>query len=176
MASSEILKRGICILRCPDHHDHGVVFLEEVTNNGPVKFKVYIRGISPGKHGFHIHKKGNETRGSTSLCEHFNPTSQPHGDINKKNSHVGDLGNIEAFKIKLETDEGLITTGIVDEEFIANRVRLTGKNSVLGRSLIVHEGEDDLGKGGFKDSLTTGHSGKRILWGIIGVNDGEDCD
>jgi len=32
----------------------------------------------------------------------------------------------------------------------------------------VHEDEDDLGKGPFEDSLTTGHSGKRIACAIIG--------
>jgi Cu-Zn family superoxide dismutase len=42
---------------------------------------------------------------------------------------------------------------------------------VYGRSVIVHSNEDDLGRGNFKDSLTTGHSGSRILYGIIGVDD-----
>ena len=150
--------------------------MEEVTPKGPVEFSVYISDIEPGKHGFHIHRRGNEFRGADSLCDHFNPTNQPHGDINTKKSHVGDLGNIESKLTRVKTPEGVMSIGIVKTRFIANRVRLSGKNSAMGRSLIVHEDEDDLGKGGFKDSLTTGHSGKRILWGIIGVNDGDNCD
>jgi Cu-Zn family superoxide dismutase len=34
--------------------------------------------------------------------------------------------------------------------------------------LIVHADEDDLGKGDFPDSKTTGHSGKRIGCAIFG--------
>ena len=48
-------------------------------------------------------------------------------------------------------------------------VKLSGRYSVIGRSLIVHQDKDDLGKGGHNDSLTTGHAGKRIACGIIGI-------
>lgn len=34
--------------------------------------------------------------------------------------------------------------------------------------MIVHEDEDDLGKGPFEDSLVTGHSGKRMGCAIFG--------
>jgi hypothetical protein len=38
----------------------------------------------------------------------------------------------------------------------------------LGRALIIHEDEDDLGLGDFPDSKTTGHSGKRIGCALFG--------
>jgi Copper/zinc superoxide dismutase (SODC) len=44
---------------------------------------------------------------------------------------------------------------------------------LLGRTLIVHADPDDLGLGGHEDSLTTGHSGKRIACAIIGR--AKDC-
>lgn len=143
---------GICILKCNDNHKHGIVTLTEQTN-GNIKIKVYIEGISPGLHGFHVHRSGNIKCGATSLCDHYNPTFQVHGDLNSPRSHAGDLGNIKANK-----------NGIVDTEIISKRMHL---NDIFGRSLVVHEDPDDLGLGKYKDSLTTGHSGKRILWGII---------
>lgn len=33
----------------------------------------------------------------------------------------------------------------------------------------VHADEDDLGKGGFQDSKTTGHAGGRLSCGVIGI-------
>jgi Cu-Zn family superoxide dismutase len=37
-----------------------------------------------------------------------------------------------------------------------------------GRSVIVHADPDDLGKGPFEDSPTTGHSGARIACAVFG--------
>ena len=48
------------------------------------------KGLKPGKHGFHIHSKGNLLEGCSSLCAHFNPDNTNHGDItdSKMNRHV----------------------------------------------------------------------------------------
>jgi Cu-Zn family superoxide dismutase len=40
--------------------------------------------------------------------------------------------------------------------------------ALWGRTLIVHENEDDLGRGNHPDSGTTGHSGARIGCAIFG--------
>ena len=45
-------------------------------------------------------------------------------------------------------------------------IYIGGPYSVLGRSVVVHENEDDLGK----DGCPHGHSGKRIACGIIGIS------
>ncbi len=48
-------------------------------------------------------------------------------------------------------------------------VSLTGDHSVIGRSLVVHKDEDDLGLGNHADSKTTGNAGARLACGTIGL-------
>ena len=156
------LKYGICILRCEQKHEHGIVLFRELSVGGPVNIHVFIENIAPGNHGFHIHQSGDVSEGSKSLCAHYNPLEKDNGDLNDSEAHMGDLGNICANDI-----------GEAEAEFEAEYVRLRGEYSVFGRSVVVHEDEDDLGKGEYEDSKITGHSGNRILWGIIGVD--EDC-
>jgi len=124
----------------------------------PVKINVHVHGLLPGKHGFHVHEKGNLLKSDCSQCKgHWNPTNKTHGGLNDVNSHAGDLGNVQA------NENGEVSTHIA-----TNKLTLYGKNSILGRSIIIHEDEDDLGKGNHDDSLTTGHAGKRIDCAVIG--------
>eukprot|EP01096_Ripella_sp_DP13-Kostka_P010260 TRINITY_DN400_c0_g1_i1.p1 TRINITY_DN400_c0_g1~~TRINITY_DN400_c0_g1_i1.p1 ORF type:complete len:165 (+),score=76.78 TRINITY_DN400_c0_g1_i1:33-497(+) len=128
---------------------------EEGTN---VKIEGTISGLTPGKHGFHIHAFGDNTNGCISAGPHYNPFGKQHGAPEDENRHVGDLGNIEA------GEDGVATFSIEDR-----LVTLFGATSVIGRSVVVHADPDDLGRGGFEDSLTTGHAGARVLCGVIGI-------
>lgn len=38
-----------------------------------VFIKVYVTGLEPGLHGFHVHEKGDLTNGCTSFGSHYNP-------------------------------------------------------------------------------------------------------
>lgn len=51
-----------------------------------------------------------------------------------------------------------------------SQVLLSGPQSVVGRAIVVHEGEDDLGKGGSPLSSTTGNAGGRVACGVIGLS------
>jgi Cu-Zn family superoxide dismutase len=145
---------AVCVLKAKKID--GVIYLEELPNN---KTHIYgkVTGLKPGSHGIHIHEAGDLTDGCTSACAHYNPFGKEHGGPNNSDRHVGDLGNIVADK-----------NGVGVFDLVDSLVKLSGKYSVIGRSIIVHKDEDDLGKGGFPDSKTTGHAGERLVCGVIG--------
>ena len=119
---------------------------------------VIQKGLSQGKHGFHIHEYGDTSQGCTSAGAHFNPFHKTHGSLTSDVSHAGDLGNV----IADETGKAIIN-------ITTTKVGLTGPYSVIGRALMLHADEDDLGLGNHDDSLTTGHAGARIACALIGI-------
>lgn len=144
----------------------GVVTFEElprrstryISNKYTVRVVVEIDGLPPGKHGFHIHRAGDLRHGCDSLCDHFNPDKKTHGGRNDNQRHAGDLGNILA-------DED----GHVYEVFTDSTIQLRNtKYNIVGRSVVIHQDEDDLGRGGNRESLLTGNAGARIACGVIG--------
>ena len=109
-----------------------------------------IEGLTPGKHGFHIHEKGDcSAADAASAGGHFNPTHQHHGSPDSAERHVGDLGNIEA---DASGKAHLHWMGKMD---------LSGPNSVIGKSVVVHGKEDDL------KSDPAGNAGPRVACGVI---------
>jgi Cu-Zn family superoxide dismutase len=131
-----------------------VLFTE--TEKG-TKININITNLPMGKHGIHIHEKGNLLEINCNGCKgHYNPHNKNHGDRTDKNRHVGDLGNIQN------------KDGKVNITFYDKLVKLKGKYSVIGRSVIIHSGEDDLGLGLNKESKITGNAGNRLDCAVIG--------
>ena len=121
------------------------------------RLHVRFTRLPPGKHGFHIHDAGDlRGEGCQGACAHWNvgPACN-HGGRPRagEERHTGDLGNVE-----LRTDRATYTYVLAD----------VSPADLWGRALIVHADEDDLGRGPFEDSLTTGHSGGRIGCAIFG--------
>ena len=152
------MKSAVCVLTNNQPGITGCIEFIEISKT-KMKIIVNVKGLKPGYHGFHIHKTGDLRKGCKSLCSHFNPFNVSHGDIkdNKMNRHVGDLGNIYANK-----------KGVVKMTLYDNLIKLKGKCNIVGRSVVIHDKTDDLGKGGNKESLKTGNAGKRIACGVIG--------
>jgi len=117
-----------------------------------------IRGLIPGYHGFHIHEFGDLSEDCQGAGSHFNPLELPHGGPTDTQRHNGDLGNILANK------NGEAKVNIKDSV-----IRLNGASSIIGRSFVVHQNEDDLGKGGNDESLKTGNAGPRVGCAVIGI-------
>ena len=113
-----------------------------------------ITGLSPGKHGFHIHEFGDGTAADgTSLGGHFNPSNTMHGGPEDKERHVADLGNIEADK-----------SGRAKYNRLDSQISLYGRNSIIGRSIVIKEKADDY------KTQPGGGAGQRIAYGIIGIS------
>uniref|UniRef100_A0A183SQE5 Sod_Cu domain-containing protein n=1 Tax=Schistocephalus solidus TaxID=70667 RepID=A0A183SQE5_SCHSO len=116
-----------------------------------------LRGFPPnGKHGFHVHEFGRLGNSCQDAGAHYNPLDMHHGGIQTPVRHIGDLGNLQS------DANGVVCTNLHYPE-----TDLTGKYSVLGRALVIHEMEDDLGTAGTADSQATGSSGKRLTCAVI---------
>ncbi|KAG9315774.1 superoxide dismutase [Chiua virens] len=136
----------------------GTVTFKQTTKDGPVTVSGTIQNLdSSSLRGFHIHQLGDLTEDCLSTGSHFNPLNQVHGARTDATRHVGDLGNI------VSDEHGTATFTFMDDV-----ISLNGPKSILGRAVVVHEGEDDLGRGRNEDSLKTGNAGGRAACGVIG--------
>ncbi|AOW29003.1 superoxide dismutase [Cu-Zn] [Candida albicans P57072] len=150
--------KAVAVVR-GDSKVQGTVHFEQESESAPTTISWEIEGNDPNAlRGFHIHQFGDNTNGCTSAGPHFNPFGKQHGAPEDDERHVGDLGNIS-------TDGNGVAKGTKQDLLI----KLIGKDSILGRTIVVHAGTDDYGKGGFEDSKTTGHAGARPACGVIGL-------
>src|SRR3984893_18341753 len=54
-----------------------------------------ITGLKPGKHGLHIHEKGDcSAPDASSAGAHFNPTHSPHGGCDTAERHRAEFGDL----------------------------------------------------------------------------------
>ena len=87
----------------------------------------------------------------------LNVFQSSHGDLTSDNRHAGDLGNIEA------DDNGDATFNFV----VPLTTTMFGRHSILGRTLVIHAGEDDLGQNSDDGSKKTGNAGPRLTCALI---------
>src|SRR5699024_1005552 len=93
-----------------------------------------IAGLKEGKHGFHIHEHGDcSAHDAASAGGHFNPFNKKHGGLHSAERHEGDLGNLEADQY-----------GFAYYDEVVEGLQLNGEHSIIGKSIVVHDGEDDL--------------------------------
>ncbi|XP_076005792.1 superoxide dismutase [Cu-Zn] [Genypterus blacodes] len=152
-----MVMKAVCVLKGAGE-TIGTVFFQQETDSSPVKLSGEISGLAPGEHGFHVHVFGDNTNGCISAGPHFNPFSKTHAGPKDADRHVGDLGNVTAGAdnvAKIDITDKVIT--------------LAGPNSIIGRTMVIHEKADDLGKGGNEESLKTGNAGSRLACGVIGI-------
>ncbi len=118
-----------------------------------VRVEGEVNGLTPGKHGFHIHEFGDTTSSDgKSAGGHFNPAGDPHAGPDAEHRHAGDFGNIEAG-----------SDGTAKINFVDKHISFDGAKSILGRGVVVHAKADDL------KSQPSGDAGDRVAVGVIGV-------
>jgi len=132
----------------------GKVEFKKVT--GGIRITAAVSGFAPGsEHGFHIHEVGDcSAADATSAGGHFTSQGAMHSGPESKRGkrHEGDLGNLVA--------DG---DGNAKYERVDKVIALLGRQSILGRSVIVHADVDDLA------TQPTGNAGPRMACGVIGV-------
>lgn len=147
----EIKEAIVSITPTENNKVTGVVTFTVV--HGGVKVIADVSGLSPGKHGFHVHEHGDcSSHDASSAGGHFNPTHKKHGGPDSHERHVGDLGNLDAD-----------ATGRAHYDRVDKVISLNGPDSIIGKSIVIHAGEDDL------KTDPSGNSGARIGCGKIEV-------
>lgn len=126
----------------------GVITLKQ--EHGYVHVTGEVTGLTPGKHGFHIHMFGDlRSADGMSVGGHYNPGGHKHGGPEDKERHIGDLGNITA------DDQGVAKVDVKAEK--------ADLHMLVGRSVVVHGKADDL------KSQPAGDAGPRVGIGVIGL-------
>jgi len=162
----------------------GYVMFEQLASDplATVTVHVQITGLTPGNHGFHVHQYGDVryTDGLQTMGAHFVPFCVPpdmevdangnlipsdntcsqdarHGIPPDVNRQPGDMGNI-AIQADGTPDvaSSLLTIG-------QQKMSLSdGLRSIIGRTVVVHMGEDDGGQ-------PFGNAGVPEAYGVIGI-------
>jgi len=122
---------------------------------GRLHLNVHVEGLSPGRHGIHLHAIGSCVGPAfASAGGHVNPLGAEHGLNNPNGAHAGDLPNL----VVNEAGRGHLDT-------ITERATIEGGPLSLldadGSALVIHANEDD------QVTNPTGNSGPRIACGVL---------
>ncbi len=131
----------------------GTVLFKEVGKK--VQVKVMVSGLKPNSvHGFHVHQYGDlQSKDGSSAGGHFNPDGHQHAGPHDKMRHAGDMGNLTA------NAKGVVNTTLTFENFTLDP---KSKEGIVGRSVVLHAGTDDL------KSQPSGDAGARWAVGVVG--------
>ena len=139
----------------------GYIFFYTCSNCKDIHVQINLNGLTPNTvHGLHVHEYGDISGGCNKLGGHYDPYKKQHGSVYNKfpnERHAGDLiNNVTANKF-----------GNVMATFTDNLIK--GTKELIGKSIVIHQHADDLGRGFNKESRTTGNAGERIACALITI-------
>jgi Cu-Zn family superoxide dismutase len=129
------------------------------TDSG-VKVIADVTGLTPGKHGFHIHEFGDVSDSAKAMRTggHYDPDGTHHHALVDADQpagmahHAGDMGNLVAD-----------SAGKAHLDITLQGMSLMGPaNPIVGRAVIIHAKSDDGGQ-------PVGNAGDRVGQGVIGI-------
>jgi superoxide dismutase, Cu-Zn family len=131
----------------------GTVAVSE--GKGGVTFKVSVKGVPKGQHGFHVHDKGDCAAASKdgkmmagfAAGPHYDPAGTKSHKGPKGEGHKGDLPALTA------SPKG------INQTVTASHLKL---DDVRGRALMIHDGGDN-----YTDNPENGGGGGRIACGVV---------
>ena len=123
-----------------------------------VQVHAELTGLTPGKHGFHIHEFGDcSAADASSAGAHFFPFFFFYSAPEATARHEGDMGNVEAD-----------SSGNAKLDYVDHQISLgNDAKSAIGRAVVVHAKPDDL------KTQPSGDAGGRIACGVIGWAKGQ---
>lgn len=126
--------------------------------NEGVLLEVKVKGLPEGKRGMHFHAVGTcEDHDHFKMAKgHIMPTNKPHGYLNPKGPHEGNLPNLIVGADGNAHVE--LYTGLVSLHGQGDKAALLDDN---GSVLMIHENTDD------HKTQPIGGSGARIACGVI---------
>jgi superoxide dismutase, Cu-Zn family len=128
-----------------------------IQKRGTVRISAWAVGLTPGKHGIHIHSVGQcDPPDFLTAGAHFNPYTKEHGLKNPQGPHAGDLPNLVARAdgvgfLRAQTGRVSLRPGVDNSLF----------DLPDGSALVIHADPDD------QETDPTGASGARIACGVI---------
>ncbi|XP_035273452.1 extracellular superoxide dismutase [Cu-Zn]-like [Anguilla anguilla] len=138
---------------------YGHVLFRQDGPEAPVQVLLHLHGLPAASRqplAVHVHQYGELSEGCDSTGDHYNPDcySHPH--------HPGDFGNFVPRRGRIrEQREAAGGEG---------GATLFGGTMLFGRAVVIHEGEDDLGRGGDEGSRLHGNAGRRLACCVIGLS------
>jgi Cu-Zn family superoxide dismutase len=128
---------------------------EVVETSAGLQVTVWVKGLTPGEHGAHIHMTGDCTPPDFKTAGgHWNPTNHQHGKDNPAGMHMGDMPNITV---------GADGTG--ELQFTIPGGKLSSGDMPLldadGAAVVIHAAPDDM------KSDPAGNAGGRLACGVL---------